>query len=61
MNWKISIDPENFQVFSLKRNFNFANFLYLSGILSFRACLHGVGVPQVGEVTRFGGVTRLSI
>ena len=26
-----------------------------------RACLHGVGVPQVGEVTRLGGVTRLSI
>ena len=26
-----------------------------------RACLHGGGGPQVGEVTRFGGVTRLSI
>ena len=26
-----------------------------------RACLHGDGVPQVGEVTRLGGVTRLSI
>ena len=26
-----------------------------------RACLHGGGVPQVGEVTRLGGVTRLSI
>ena len=26
-----------------------------------RACLHGVGGPQVGEVTRLGGVTRLSI
>ena len=25
-----------------------------------RACLHGGGGPQVGEVTRFGGVTRLS-
>ena len=28
---------------------------------SFRTCLHGVGGPQVGEVTRLGGVTRLSI
>ena len=28
---------------------------------SIRACLHGGGGPQVGEVTRLGGVTRLSI
>ena len=28
---------------------------------SLRACLHGGGGPQVGEVTRFGGVTRLFI
>ena len=26
-----------------------------------RACLHGGGGPQVGEVTRLGGVTRQSI
>ena len=26
-----------------------------------RACLHGGGGPLVGEVTRLGGVTRLSI
>ena len=26
-----------------------------------RACLHGGGGPQVGEVTCLGGVTRLSI
>ena len=26
-----------------------------------RACLRGGGGPQVGEVTRLGGVTRLSI
>ena len=26
-----------------------------------RACLHGGRGPQVGEVTRLGGVTRLSI
>ena len=28
---------------------------------SLRACLHGGGGPQIGEVTRLGGVTRLSI
>ena len=26
-----------------------------------RACLHGGGGPQVGEVTRLGWVARLSI
>ena len=26
-----------------------------------RACLHGGGAPQVGEVARLGGVTRLSL
>ena len=26
-----------------------------------RACLHGGGGPQVGKVTRLGGVTRLSM
>ena len=30
-------------------------------IIPFRACLHGGGEPQVGEVTRLDGVTRLSI
>ena len=29
--------------------------------LPLRACLHDGGGPQVGEVTRVGGVTRLSI
>ena len=29
--------------------------------ISFRACLHGGEGPQVGEVTRLGGVTRLFI
>ena len=38
----------------------------LEGTIAFcnfclRACLHGGGGPQVGEVTRLGGVTRLSI
>ena len=31
------------------------------GCLNVRACLHGGGGPQVGEVTRLGGVTRLSM
>ena len=30
----------------------------VSLIVRFRACLHGGGGPQVGEVTRLGGVTR---
>ena len=30
-------------------------------IKTLTACLHGGGGPQVGEVTCFGGVTRLSI
>ena len=30
-------------------------------ITTFRACLHGGGGPQVGEVTRLGGVTTLSM
>ena len=30
-------------------------------MLLIRACLDGGGGPQVGEVTRLGGVTRLSI
>ena len=29
--------------------------------LKLRACLNGGWGPQVGEVTRLGGVTRLSI
>ena len=32
-----------------------------SVLLALGACLHGGGGPQVGEVTRLGGVTRLSI
>ena len=41
--------------FSLSRDILYSVFYY------FRACLHGGGGPQVGEVTRLGGVTRLSI
>ena len=29
--------------------------------MRFKACLHDVRRPQVGDVTCFGGVTRLSI
>ena len=29
--------------------------------MQIRACLHGGAGPQVGEVTRLGGVTHLSI
>ena len=32
----------------------------ISTLLRLRACLHGGGVPQIGEVTRLGGVTHLS-
>ena len=34
--------------------------LVKQGRYNLRACLHGGVGPQVGEVTRFGGVTRLS-
>ena len=33
----------------------------LSKYFQLRACLHEVGGPQVGEVDRLGGVTRLFI
>ena len=33
--------------------------LFFFSIIVLRACLHGGGGPQVGEVTRLGGVTRL--
>ena len=33
----------------------------LSDDVRLRACLHGGGEPQEGEVTRLDGVTRLSI
>ena len=35
--------------------------LVLEFLFTFRACLHGGGGPQVGEVTRLGEVTRVSI
>ena len=34
---------------------------YMDWICHPRAFLHGGGGPQIGEVTRFGGETRLSI
>ena len=33
----------------------------LLALWALRACLHGGGGPQVGEVTRLAGVTHLSI
>ena len=48
---------------------SFASYVYSRRICSLeffiayrlRACLHAGGGPQVGEATRLGGVTRLSI
>ena len=34
---------------------------HLQPELQYRACLHEGGGPQVGEVTRLGGVTHMSI
>ena len=34
---------------------------YKALLWELRACLHGDGGPHIGEVTRFGGVTHLSI
>ena len=34
---------------------------YTLRLCMFKACLHGGGGPQVGEVTHLGGITRLSI
>ena len=39
----------------------FISGMKLSNCPTFRACLHGRGGPHEGEVTRLGGVTRLSI
>ena len=35
--------------------------LHFSIFNPLKACLHGGGGPQVGEVTRLGGVTRLFV
>ena len=44
------------------RSYNFnLNQPQLTGKSRLRACLHGGGGPQVGDVTRLGGVTRLSM
>ena len=39
----------------------FISEMKLSNCPTCRACLHGRGGPQEGEVTCLGGVTRLSI
>ena len=37
------------------------NLIRMFRFITLRACLHGGGRPKVGQVTRLGGVTRLSI
>ena len=37
------------------------SYFFIGFVICFRACYMEVGGPQVGEVTRLGGVTRLSI
>ena len=34
--------------------------MYVTGVPSLRACSHGGGGPQIGEVSRLGRVTNLS-
>ena len=45
----------------LRQPISFLPFSLPSPSSLLRACLHEGGGPQVGEVTRLGGVTRLSI
>ena len=54
----------SFRVINLVNPFRDIDFYYLTPVvwpLPLTACLHGGGRTQVGEVTRLGGVTRLSI
>ena len=37
------------------------NLIRMFRFITLRACLRGGGRPKVGQVTRSGGVTRLSI
>ena len=37
------------------------SYLVTAVVITVSACLHGGGVPQIVEVTRLGGVTRLSL
>ena len=48
------------EIISYGRRF-FSNRRGTAWYMYIRACLHGGGGPQEGEVTRLGGVTRLSI
>ena len=60
----IQIDSHHLS-FSKNHDFESSKYLFVfkmnNEILLIRACLHGGGGPQVGEITRLGGVTRLSI
>ena len=55
----ISVQPTYFYL-SLIPGMSFT-IVFGKVMMRLRACLHGGGVPQIGEVTRLGGVTRLSI
>ena len=62
--WKTFYTNISFRVINLVNPFRDIDFYYLTPVvwpLPLTACLHGSGGTQVGEVTRLGGVTRLSI
>ena len=52
-------DNSKKKIAALRTNTN--QIINVATTVCFRACLHGGGGPQVGEVTRLGGVTHLSI
>jgi len=57
--WKCGFRKPSFQTL-YRQDHRLGNLCHLTSF-DLRACLHGGGGPQVGEVTRFGGVTHLSI
>ena len=52
---------ENETLFSANEGHGVFVHVISSSLLQLRACLQGGGRPQVFEVTRLGGVTRLYI
>ena len=49
---EINFVPRAFSLLSSKRMLKSKLLVVLVGLLTVRACLHGGGGPQVGEVTR---------